>query len=187
VEKNMPDELLDIVDENDSIVDQQMRSTVHELGLWHRGVHIFLFTPEKKMLVQKRSADRVNSPSALDCSVSEHVIAGESYLEAAVRGMKEEMGISEIEIKPLVKFSMNYGFNDNEISTLYEGVVDPEKVKFDSVEIEQITYHSADEIQEMMKDESIVFCGWFIEIMKWYWGKPSSLLKVITDFQSPTE
>ncbi len=177
----MPDELFDIVDENDLVIDQQMRSTVHELGLWHRGVHIFLFTPERKMLIQKRSADRVHSPSMLDCSVSEHVKAGESYLEAAIRGMQEELGITDIEIKPIVKFKMSYGVNDNEISALYEGIVDSEKVKIDTVEIEQIAYYSADEMHEMMKDENIKFCGWFIEIMKWYWGIPSQLtvLKVL--------
>lgn len=171
----MSDELLDIVDDNDLVTDQQMRSTVHELGLQHRGVHVFLFTLERKMLIQKRSADRIHFPSALDCSVSEHVKAGEVYFDAAIRGIKEEMGITDIEIKPIVKFKMNYGINDNEISTLYEGMVDPEKVSFDLDEIEQIAYHSADEIHEMMKEENIKFCGWFVDLMKWYWGNPAQL------------
>ncbi|HET7144487.1 MAG TPA: NUDIX domain-containing protein [Anaerolineales bacterium] len=171
----MPDELLDIVDDNDLLVDQQLRSAVHELGLQHRGVHVFLFTLEGKMLIQKRSADRIHFPSALDCSVSEHVKSGESYFNAAIRGMKEELGLTILEIKPIVKFKMNYGINDNEISTLYEGVVDPEKVSFDLDEIEQITYLSADEIHEMMMDANINFCGWFVDLMKWYWGDPAKL------------
>ena len=170
----MADELLDIVTDEDIVTGQQMRSTVHQKGLQHRGVHVFLFTQDGKMLVQKRSADRAASPSMLDCSVSEHVKAGESYLDAAMRGMKEEMGVDGIEIKPLVKFQMNYGINDNEISTLYEGIVDPSKVKFDPVEIEQIAYYSLDEIKGMMKDESI-FCGWFVQIMNWHLGLPTKL------------
>ena len=168
------DELLDIVNDEDIVTTQEMRSTVHQLGLQHRGVHIFLFTQNGKMLVQKRSADRAASPSMLDCSVSEHVKAGESYLDAAMRGMKEEMGLDGIEIKPLVKFKMNYGVNDNEISTLYKGVVDPATVKFDPIEIEQIAYYSVDEIKKMMSDKSI-FCGWFTEIMAWYFGLPAKL------------
>ena len=107
--KTAMDELLDIVNDEDIVTGQEMRSTVHQLGLQHRGVHVFLFTADGKMLVQKRSADRAESPSMLDCSVSEHVKAGESYLDAAMRGMKEEMGVDGIEIKPLVKFRMNYG------------------------------------------------------------------------------
>jgi isopentenyldiphosphate isomerase len=170
------DELLDIVDDEDIIIDQQMRSVAHQLGLQHRGVHVFLFTPERKLLVQKRSKDRAQYSSALDCSVSEHIKAGESYLEAAVRGMKEEMGVEGIEVKPLVKFRMNYGVNDNEISTLYEGMVDPAKVKFDPVEIEEINYYTLNELQQMVNEGEVTFCGWFVELLNWYAGKPSKII-----------
>jgi isopentenyldiphosphate isomerase len=169
------DELLDIVNDEDIITGQEMRSTVHQLGLQHRGVHVFLFTDSGKMLVQKRSADRAAAPSMLDCSVSEHVKAGESYLDAAVRGMKEEMGVTGVDIKPLVKFRMNYGVNDNEISVLYEGVVDPDKVKFDPIEIEGINYYSTTELQEMIKEGNVKFCGWFVELLNWYLGKPAKM------------
>jgi isopentenyl-diphosphate Delta-isomerase len=175
------DELLDIVNDEDIVTGQQMRSTVHQLGLQHRGVHIFLFTSDGKILVQKRSADRAAFPSALDCSVSEHVKAGESYLEAVVRGMKEEMGVEGIEVKPLVKFRMNYGVNDNEICTLYEGAVDPAKVKFDPVEIEEIYYFNLNELREMINEDNVQFCGWFVELLNWYTGKPT---KMSLDFQS---
>ncbi len=171
----MPHELLDIVNDEDIIMDQQTRSTVHQLGLQHRGVHVFLFTPDRKMLVQKRSADRVACPSAWDCSVSEHVRAGESYLEAAIRGMYEEMGIEGIEIKPLAKIRMSYGMNDNEISMIYEGTVDPETVKFDPIEIEEVNYYAIDQIQKMMNDKNIKFCEWFIEILHWYTQQPTRL------------
>ena len=180
------DELLDIVSDEDIVIDQQMRSTVHQLGLQHRGAHVFLFTQDGKMLIQKRSADRAASPSALDCSVSEHVKAGEGYLDAAMRGMKEEMGVTGIKISPLVTFRMNYGLNDNEISRLYEGIVEPEKVKFDPVEIEEIGYYSMDELQAMMSDEKIKFCGWFVQILNWYLGKPSEM-KILTKYDAGRE
>ena len=169
------DELLDIVNDEDIVTGQELRSTVHRLGLQHRGVHVFLFTRDGKMLVQKRSADRAASPSMLDCSVSEHVKAGESYHDAAMRGMMEEMGVDGIEIKPLVKFRMNYGVNDNEISTLYEGMVDPSRVKFDPIEIEEINYYSVDELQEMIEGGNVKFCGWFVELLNWNFGKPTRM------------
>ena len=78
------------------VTEQEMRSVVHQKGLQHRGVHVFLFNEQGEMLIQKRSADRANSPSLLDCSVSEHVKAGENYLEAAARGLKEEMGVERM-------------------------------------------------------------------------------------------
>lgn len=171
----MGDELLDIVNDEDIVIDQQLRSTVHQLGLQHRGVHVLLFTQDGKMLVQKRSADRAASPSLLDCSISEHVKAGESYLDAAIRGMNEEMGVRGIGIDPVVKFRMNYGLNDNEISTVYKGLVDPLQVRFDPVEIENIYYFSLDEIIKMIDQDRSGFCGWFVEILNWYLEKPSSL------------
>src|SRR5690606_41586717 len=93
----MTEELLDIVDDNDHVIGQESRTIVHQRGLQHRGVHVFLFTDDGKMLIQKRSADRAASPSLLDCSISEHVKAGEDYHDAAIRGMKEELGVEGIE------------------------------------------------------------------------------------------
>ena len=188
----MPDEMFDIIDEEDNVIDQEMRSVVHKRGLWHRGVHVFLFTTEGKLLVQQRSKDRVHSPLALDCSVSEHVKAGEDYFSAAVRGLKEEMGVEGIDLEQLVKFKMNYGPNDNEVSELYRGIVDPDVVKFDPVEIEQIDYYSLDELQEMLigsrrleqLQKSYSFSYWFEQILQWYLGKPSAL-EVLKIYASP--
>jgi isopentenyl-diphosphate Delta-isomerase len=164
----MAEELLDIVDDNDIVLGREPRSTVHKVGLQHRGVHVFLFTTDGKMLVQKRSADRASSPSMLDCSVSEHVKAGESYREAAIRGMKEELGLEGGEIERLTKFRMNYGVNDNEISELFQGIVEPGDVKFDPIEIETIAYLGMDELKRMLRDGNIKFCAWFVELLNLY-------------------
>ncbi len=166
--KIMADELLDIVDDNDNVTGRELRSTVHHLGSQHRGVHVFLFTEDGQMLIQKRSADRASSPSLLDCSISEHVKAGEDYFEAAIRGMKEELGVTGIEIELLAKFRMNYGVNDNEISELYKGTINPIDVRFDPVEIESIAYINMDELKRMMTDEPETLCVWFVELLKLY-------------------
>jgi isopentenyldiphosphate isomerase len=176
------DEFLNIITDEDIVTGQELRSRVHELGLWHRGVHVFLFTADGKLLVQKRSADRTSSPSLLDCSVSEHVKAGESYLEAAVRGMREEMGVDGLELQPLFKLRMEYGINDNEISLLYEGTVDPARVKFDPVEIESIQYLSRDEVDELMGKQPAAFCGWFLELWRAHKNEPTQQLQVLETY-----
>ncbi|MCL4272312.1 MAG: NUDIX domain-containing protein [Anaerolineales bacterium] len=166
----MTEELLDIVDDNDHVIGQESRAIVHQRGLQHRGVHVFLFTDDGKMLIQKRSADRAASPSLLDCSISEHVKAGEDYHDAAVRGMKEELGVEGIEIERLTKFRMNYGVNDNEISELYQGVVHPELVQFDPVEIESVMYLSMDELRRVLQEQRPLLCGWFVEMLDLYFN-----------------
>jgi len=93
------EEQFDVINEQDEVIGQAARSAVHARGLWHRGAHVLLFDNGGRLLVQKRSADRVASPSLLDCSVSEHVKAGESYPDAARRGLKEELGVKEIKAR----------------------------------------------------------------------------------------
>ena len=166
------DELFDIVDDKDNVTGQAMRSHVHASGWQHRGVHLLLFDREGRLLIQKRSADRKQYASLWDCSVSEHVKSGESYLEAAGRGLREEMGVDGIALSPLVKFKMNYGPNDNEISVVYVGKVEPASVKVDAVEVSEVTYVDPSALLASMSQRPREFCGWFIQIMKFRAGHP---------------
>ena len=171
----MSDELLDVVDDNDKVNSQELRTVVHKRGLQHRGVHVFLFTREGRLLIQQRSKDRATSPSLLDCSVSEHVQAGEDYLTAAQRGMKEELGLKGTQVREIVTFRMNYGPHDNEISRLFQGSVDPALVQFDRGEIEGIYYFNLVDLLEQMKAHEEAFCKWFVQIIRWAIGQPSAL------------
>ncbi len=172
----MDEETFDIVDDDDVVIGQERRSVVHRTGLQHRGIHVCLFTPDGKMLIQRRSKDRHASPSTLDWSVSEHVKAGEDYLTAARRGLKEELGLDGIDLQPIVTFRMEYGPNDREICRLYEGkLLDPKRVRFDPVEVESVEYASMDELQGMLEARQRPFSRWFEQMLLWLWGKPSDL------------
>ena len=171
----MSDELLDVVDDSDLVIGQDLRAMVHKRGLQHRGIHIFLVTPENKLVVQQRARQRETSPLALDCSVSEHVKAGEGYREAARRGLTEEMGIQDANIHVLIKFKMDYGPCDREICQLFEGRVDPSWVRFDPVEVERIACYSLDELEEFIRNGQVEFSGWFVQLIQWYLGKSSKL------------
>lgn len=171
----MSNELFDIVDENDRVIGQETRTVAHQRGLWHRGVHVLLFDRGGRLLVQQRSASRSQSPLKLDCSVSEHVKAGEDYFDAANRGLSEELGVEGIEIQPLVKFKMNYGPNDNEISVIYKGVVDPNQIRFDPEEIERVDTYTIEELQSLLEQKPDKFSYWFGQILLWFVRKPSTL------------
>ncbi|MBV6395030.1 MAG: Isopentenyl-diphosphate Delta-isomerase [Anaerolineales bacterium] len=171
----MTEELFDIVDDTDNVIGQAARSDVHRSGSLHRGVHLLLFDSAGCLLIQKRSADRRQYASLWDCSVSEHVKAGESYLEAAIRGAKEELGVDAHALRPLFKFRMEYGPNDNEISVAYEGEVDPARVRFDAEEVGEVAYVGLVELSARMRRRPQEFCKWFLEIMKWHRRRPSAL------------
>jgi isopentenyldiphosphate isomerase len=171
----MPDELLDVVNDDDRVISQEMRSVVHQHGLLHRGIHVFLGTSEGQLLVQQRGRHQEAFPLALDCSVSEHVKAGENYQQAAHRGLAEELGIQGVRINPLVKFKMVYGPNDFEICLLYEGRVNPISVRYNLLEVEGIAYYYLEDLLALIQSGETVFSGWFVQLINWYLGKPSEL------------
>ena len=171
----MPDELFDVIDESDQVIKQEMRSVVHQRGLWHRGAHVLLFTSDGKLIVQQRSRAKSQSPLTFDCSVSEHLLAGEGYHKAALRGLSEELGMEDIELQPLIKFKMNYGSNDNEISMIYKGIADLEQIRFDPEEIERVEAYTIEELQNLLEQKPQLFSYWFEQIFLWLTQNPSAL------------
>ncbi len=179
----MTEEIFDIIDTNDNVIGQAARSVVHAQGLWHRGVHVFLFTADGRMLIQQRSADRKQYASLWDCSVSEHVKAGEDYVTAAQRGLWEELGLRDVTLTPRIRFRLNYGPNDNEISLLFTGTADPARVRFDPVEIARVDTLSIPELLDRAGRDEADLCYWFIQLLKWYTGGESDLIPLQTDFR----
>jgi len=100
----MNDELLDVVDDSDSVIGQASRVEVHQRNLKHRAVHILVFNNSGKIFLQKRSSSKDRHPGVWDSSASGHLDAGEKYDVAAIRELKEELGFSpKTPLKPLFK------------------------------------------------------------------------------------
>ncbi len=87
------DEMFDVVDEHDEVLGQLTRREVHAAGLRHRAVHVFVFSSDGRLFLQKRSMAKDSSPGLWDASCSGHVDAGESYDAAACRELAEEIGL----------------------------------------------------------------------------------------------
>eukprot|EP00041_Stephanoeca_diplocostata_P022776 m.546184 g.546184 ORF g.546184 m.546184 type:complete len:272 (+) comp22150_c0_seq4:352-1167(+) len=69
------------------------RRLVHQQGLLHRSVQVFLFNGNGEVLLQQRHPKKDTAPGCWDLSCAEHLQPGESYAEAAVRGLHEELGV----------------------------------------------------------------------------------------------
>jgi isopentenyldiphosphate isomerase len=85
--------LLPIVNRQDQEIGLESRSRIHELLLMHRTVHVLLFNPCGRLYLQKRSFDKEQYPGVWTSSASGHVEAGESYSRAALRELREELGL----------------------------------------------------------------------------------------------
>lgn len=89
----MPDELLDIIDENDHIIGQDTKDVVHEQGLRHRVAAVLLQREDGKYLIPTASDIKVDA-GRLYHSAAGHVLSGESYLASAKRELAEETGVT---------------------------------------------------------------------------------------------
>lgn len=89
----MTDELFDVVNDQDQVVGTAPRRVVHAQGLWHRAVHVLLFSPAAELFIQKRSAHKDTYPHCYDSSASGHLDSGETYDQCAVRELREELGL----------------------------------------------------------------------------------------------
>jgi isopentenyl-diphosphate delta-isomerase len=115
------DELIDILTpEGKPTQKTALKSEVHKNGWFHATVHIWLFTSDKKILLQKRALTKKVFPGIWDISVAGHIGAGEEILEAAKREIFEEIGL-ELEEKDLIKIGTRIhqvthknGIQDNE-------------------------------------------------------------------------
>jgi isopentenyl-diphosphate Delta-isomerase len=86
-----PDELLDVVDEDNRVMRQAPRREVHVNGDLHRSIHLFLVNDRREILLQKRSQWKPDWPGCWDSSVSGHVTAGQTYDETVFREAEEEI------------------------------------------------------------------------------------------------
>lgn len=90
----MHDELLDIVNSHDQVIGQQYKAEVYAQKLSNfRVINAFLINSNKQVWIPRRSPSKKLFPLCLDASVGGHVIAGESYHEAFVRELQEELNM----------------------------------------------------------------------------------------------
>jgi 16S rRNA (adenine1518-N6/adenine1519-N6)-dimethyltransferase len=89
---------LEIVDENDKVIGKASLDEIYRRKLIHRVAMIVVREPAGKILLQRRSAKVFTNPNRWDVSAAGHVDAGESYNQAAIRELHEELGVSNVEL-----------------------------------------------------------------------------------------
>ena len=70
-----------------------LKSDVHTKGYYHNTAHVWLFTKDGHVLLAQRAASKLICPLLWDVSVAGHIDAGETIEQAAIREIKEEIGL----------------------------------------------------------------------------------------------
>lgn len=144
----MPEEMLEIVDHEGNVVRVAPRSEVHgDPSLMHRVVHVLVFNSEGHLFLQQRSMTKDVAPGRWDTSVGGHVDPGESLVEAALREMEEELGISP-DIEFLYSYVHSNDYETEQVHTFrctHDG-----PVTFNKDEIDAVRPWSMDEIRKAL-------------------------------------
>lgn len=90
----MEDEFIDIVTKaGEPTGKKALKSVIHAMGHYHNTAHIWLYTRQGEILLSQRAAVKTICPLLWDVSVAGHVDAGELIIHAALREVKEEIGL----------------------------------------------------------------------------------------------
>lgn len=160
------EEMLAVYNNNNKFLKNEKRSIVHSKGLFHRTVNVLIINSEKKFLLQQRSTKKTICPLMWDISVAEHVKIGESYSKAAVRGLREELGIEgkikEIRGVHLQKNTYLGGkIKDFEFVKSF-GTLYNEKIKVNKKEVNYCRFFSISKINKKIAEDKNSFTPWFL-------------------------
>lgn len=157
-------ELFQTYSESGELLGLVERSQVHQSGLWHKAAQVFLFNSRRELLVQKRAAQKDLYPDHWDSSVGEHLIPGESYIEGARRGLREELGVTLKHLTPLGSEQRmileGEGFRDCEFQLAFQGLFDGLIIP-DEQEVEDVKWVNSAQLAAMFASPDVKIAPWF--------------------------
>ncbi|MBL4886511.1 MAG: NUDIX domain-containing protein [Planctomycetaceae bacterium] len=162
---DLEEEWFDVVDQHDQVLRQAPRSEVRREGLLHRATHVWVFLPDGKMLIHRRTATKEEEPLKLTSSACGHLSAGESYEQAAQRELLEELGIkAPISYLHKIPSGPEIGY---EHTTLFSCVSSEIPVP-DPREISSCEYLSIPELKQLVEKDPSDFTNPFRLFFNWY-------------------
>ncbi|MEM4247510.1 MAG: NUDIX domain-containing protein [Candidatus Woesearchaeota archaeon] len=159
-------EMLDVVNEKNKVVGKEAREKCHKKFLPHRMIQAFVFDKKGRIFVAKRSKRKAVYPELLDVSIAGHVDTGETYRQAAIREIQEELGVKPKNIRQLFKFRHKTK-PENAFIMQYKLTV-PHVGKLNKIEIESGRFMEWEKMLDMLKRKPKKFAPTSILALKIY-------------------
>ena len=124
-------------------------------GFYRLVVHVCIFDPEGRMLIQQRQPFKKGWSNLWDISVGGCAMAGDSSRTAAERETREELGLSlnRADTRPTLTLHWEHGFDDYYAVTM---AVDPESLRLQYEEVQAARWASREEILRMIDDGTFI-------------------------------
>jgi len=151
-----------LVDSSDREVGVGKKSTVHRLGLLHRAFSVFLFDGQGRLLTQRRALDKYHSGGRWANSCCGHPRPGELTHPAAVRRLREELGVSAILTEAgafIYRAEVGASLIEHEMDHVFVGKLRGEPAP-DPREICSLAWVSIDELQADLQQRPTRYAAW---------------------------
>lgn len=165
-------ELWDLYNENREITgEEHIRGNEIPDSCYHLVVHVWIKNSNGEFLISQRAADRKNDPLMWEC-VGGSVLKGEDSLSAALREVKEEVGIElaankgQVLFTKVRKFVNGKKFNDILDVWLFEYDGDVLLENATTNEVAQAKWMNKNEISELFRNNLLVdTLSYFLDVL----------------------
>jgi 8-oxo-dGTP pyrophosphatase MutT (NUDIX family) len=163
------DELVDYYDQDGQVIGQCSREEAEDKNYTTPNAIIFVFTPDNKVIIQKRAQSKKHYPGLWDVSACGGLSSGEDALAAAERELFEEIGI-RCKLHFVERFMNSFPDETGRLircrySHLYVGVAEPDTVH--NHEVESVAVFPIAELEARAKERPQDFIPSFaLELQK---------------------
>jgi isopentenyl-diphosphate Delta-isomerase len=152
-----------LVNEQDEQTGTIEKMEAHRKALLHRAFSIFIFNGKGEMLLQQRAMGKYHSPGLWTNACCSHPRPGETVEGAAIRRLKEEMGI-DTPIRKIFDFVYRTEFDnglteyefDHVFTGTHTGPPNPDKQ-----EVHDYCFRSLQDIEDDLKQRPEKYSSWF--------------------------
>lgn len=149
-------ENVDVLDEHGNPTGELMTHTGTNLaGLWHAGVHVALYTKDRRVLLQQRSKAIMFYPGLWELGIGGVVGAGESVHDAAIRETLEEVGAKPLRLEHVTRWKYNHripsqGMHVKVFLHALIAEVDPSHLKLQKSEVQNVRLVPLNDIHNVL-------------------------------------
>jgi isopentenyl-diphosphate Delta-isomerase len=159
----MTEQLMVLVNEHDEQIGLMPKMQTHEEGLLHRAFSVFLFDDKGDMILQQRANSKYHSPNLWTNACCSHPLENESPEDAALRRLKEELGI-QTTLTPAFQFiykaELENGLIEHELDHVFLGIYDGDFL-LNSNEVSAVKTISMSQLQEDIITNDHTYTSWF--------------------------
>lgn len=160
------DEHVILVDEADRALGTMEKFEAHRRGLLHRAFSIFIFSPDRQCLIQRRAEGKYHSAGLWSNACCSHPRPGEAMDAAVGRRLHEELGVT-CELRKVLEthydLDVGGGLREAEYNHTYLGMLDTGvALAPDPEECSACLWRPVDDIESDLAARPETYTAWFI-------------------------